>query len=129
MPAQVQVMRAAELTAANGSPANGMMTIYAFANMSDRFCGSVMIAKPHTASDVHHGDQDTIFYAANGNGVIVSGPNGSKRQELAPGDFALVPAFAQHQEVNDSDEDVTWIVTRHGKGSSVVHNRKCWGKS
>lgn len=36
---------------------------------------------------------DTIVYAAQGHGVIVSGPNGSKKQELSPGDFALIPCL------------------------------------
>jgi uncharacterized RmlC-like cupin family protein len=68
---------------------------------------------------------DTIVYAASGHGAIVSGPNGSKRQELAPGDFALIPAYAEHQEVNDSDEEVKWIITRGGR-NPIVHNLKEW---
>ena len=50
------------------------------------------------------------------------------RQELEPGDFALIPAYAEHQEVNDSDEDVRWIIRRGGR-SPVVHNLEDWGKS
>lgn len=86
-----------------------------------------MIAKPHSASAVHHhGEQDTIVYASSGHGAVVSGPDGSKRQELAPGDFALIPAWAEHQEVNDSDEEVVWIITRSGS-SPVVVNLNGWG--
>ena len=33
--------------------------------------------------------------------------NGKTRQELAPGDFALIPAWTEHQEVNEGDEEVT----------------------
>jgi len=113
---------------------------------------SVMVAKPHSSSAVHHhGEEgkhfqpklsmrpcytttslihplDTIVYAASGHGAIVSGPNGSKRQELAPGDFALIPAYAEHQEVNDSAEDVVWIITRGGR-NPIVHNLEGWDKS
>ena len=71
---------------------------------------------------------DTIVYAAKGHGAIVSGPDGNKRQELAPGEFALIPAYAEHQEVNDSDEDVIWIITRGGR-NPVVHNLDGWTKS
>jgi len=71
---------------------------------------------------------DTIVYAAKGHGAIVSGPDGSKRQELAPGDFAFIPAYAEHQEVNNSDEDVVWIITRGGR-TPVVHNLDGWTKS
>lgn len=71
---------------------------------------------------------DTIVYAASGHGAIVSGPDGSKRYELAPGDFALIPAYAEHQEVNDSDEDVVWIITRGGR-NPIVHNLEGWSKA
>ena len=89
-----------------------------------------MIAHPKTASAVHHhGEQgqtlpsqplsrtppfqplayfttDTIVYAASGHGAVIS-DNGKTRQELSPGDFALIPAWTEHQEVNDGDEEVT----------------------
>jgi uncharacterized RmlC-like cupin family protein len=45
---------------------------------------------------------------------------------LAPGDFALIPAWTEHQEVNDGDEEVTWIITRSG-GTPVVVNLEGWG--
>lgn len=87
-----------------------------------------MIAKPLSSSAVHHhGDQDTIVYAASGHGTVVS-EGGRKRQDLAPGDFALIPAFAEHQEVNDGDEDVKWIITRSGR-SPIVENLGGWSKS
>jgi len=85
-----------------------------------------MIAHPHTASAVHHhGEQDTIVYAASGYGAVVSN-NGKTRQELSPGDFALIPAWTEHQEVNDGEEEVTWIITRSGS-EPVVVNLEGWG--
>jgi mannose-6-phosphate isomerase-like protein (cupin superfamily) len=76
-----------------------------------------MIAKPHSSSAIHHhGEEgrqlcsmlvvreanhlisDTIVYAVKGYGTIVS-EGGKKRQDLEPGDFALIPAFCEHQEV------------------------------
>ena len=85
-----------------------------------------MVAKPHSSSAVHHhGDQDTIVYALSGHGAVVS-EGGKKRQVLAPGDFALIPAGAEHQEVNDGDDDVTWIITRSGKEPEVT-NLDGWG--
>ena len=73
---------------------------------------------PTTRSDT---GSDIIVYAASGHGTIVSGPDGSKQQELAPGDSALIPAYAEHQEVNDSDEDVIWIISRGGRTLTVQH--------
>ncbi|KAF4630676.1 hypothetical protein G7Y89_g7459 [Cudoniella acicularis] len=70
-------------------------------------------------------EQDTIVFASSGHGAIVSN-NGKDRQELAPGDFALIPAWVEHQEVNDGEEDVTWIITRSGR-EPVVVNLEGWG--
>ncbi|KAF2000275.1 hypothetical protein P154DRAFT_522746 [Amniculicola lignicola CBS 123094] len=124
----VQVKRGSEINAPSGGQTEGMIRMNAIVDMSDQLCGTVMIAKPHTASDVHHhGEEDTIVYAAKGHGTIVS-DNGTKRQHLEPGDFALIPAYAEHQEVNDSDEDVVWIITRGGR-NPIVQNLEGWGKS
>ena len=35
---------------------------------------------------------------------------------------------AEHQEVNDGDEEVKWIITRGGR-TPIVHNLDDWGKS
>jgi hypothetical protein len=70
-------------------------------------------------------EQDTIIYALAGHGSVVSA-DGTKRQALAPGDFALIPAWTEHQEVNDGDEEVTWIISRSG-GVPVVVNLEGWG--
>lgn len=109
---------------------------------------TLMIAKPHTASAVHHHGKegesraeslqqmqwivnarhlDTIVYAVKGYGTIVSG-GGTVRHDLCPGDFALIPAFAEHQEVNDSDEDVTWMIARGGR-NPIVENLDGWTKN
>jgi uncharacterized cupin superfamily protein len=88
----------------------------------------VTVAHPHTASAVHHhGEQgqpsplsscragsnpvtyfttDTIVYAASRRGAVTS-ENGKTRQELSPGDLALIPACTGHQEVNGGDDEVT----------------------
>ncbi|KAF2109274.1 RmlC-like cupin domain-containing protein [Lophiotrema nucula] len=128
MSKEVHVQKGSELTSPTGAQTDGMIRMNAIADMSDQLCGSVMIAKPHTASAVHHhGDEDTIVYAAKGHGTLVSA-NGSKKQMLEPGDFALIPAFAEHQEVNESDKEVIWIITRGGRNPKV-HNLDGWGKS
>lgn len=93
----------------------------AIVGMSNQLCGTLMIAKPKSSSDVHHhGEEDTIIYAVKGRGAVVS--NGGKtRVDLDEGDFALIPAFTEHQEVNDSDEDVTWVISRGGRNPVVVN--------
>jgi uncharacterized RmlC-like cupin family protein len=81
-----------------------------------------MHAQPHTASDVHHhGDQDTIVFAVSGRGSLIYGSKGSKRVDLEPGDSALIPAYTEHQEVNDSDGEINWVVVRSGTEPVVVN--------
>jgi hypothetical protein len=46
---------------------------------------------------------------------------------LSPGDFALIPAWTEHQEVNESDGDVVWIIHRAPGGTPVVVNLEGWG--
>jgi len=87
-----------------------------------------MIAHPHTASAIHHhGAQDTIVYAVSGHGTVVS-EGGRKRQQLGPGDFALIPAYAEHQEANEGDEEVRWVIVRSGR-EPVVENLEGWSES
>ncbi|RII24019.1 hypothetical protein CUC08_Gglean012851 [Alternaria sp. MG1] len=110
MSREVQVKKGSEIQAPDGPQTDGMIRMPAIVNMSDQLCGT-----------------DTIVYAAKGHGAIVSGSNGNKRQELAPGDFALIPAYAEHQEINESDEDVVWIITRGGR-NPIVQNLAGWSK-
>ncbi|KAK8213842.1 hypothetical protein HDK77DRAFT_169335 [Phyllosticta capitalensis] len=122
----VKVVRAESLRE-NTAQTEGITRWNAIQDMSDQVCGTVTVAKPHTSSAVHHhGAEDTIIYAVRGHGSILS-DNGKTRQELAPGDFALIPAFSQHQEVNDSDEEVVWVVARGGRNPIVV-NLDNWGQ-
>lgn len=54
---------------------------------------SVMQAQPHSCSAVHHhGEQDTMVYAAQGHGSIIF-DGGKQQKDLEPGDFALIPAY------------------------------------
>ncbi|CAI9632290.1 unnamed protein product [Alternaria burnsii] len=109
MSREVQVKKGSEIQAPDGPQTDGMIRMPAIVNMSDQLCGTVMIAKPHTASAVHHhGEEDTIVYAAKGHGAIVSGSN-------------------EHQEINESDEDVVWIITRGGR-NPIVQNLAGWSK-
>ncbi|KAK3066344.1 hypothetical protein LTR53_017349, partial [Teratosphaeriaceae sp. CCFEE 6253] len=116
----VVVTRARDLQASGGQT-EGMIRQNALTDLTDGICASRMIAKPHSASAVHHhGAQDTVVFAFSGHGAVVS-EGGRKRQELGPGDFALIPAFAEHQEVNDGNEDVVWAIVRSGREPEVVN--------
>ncbi|KAF2770004.1 RmlC-like cupin [Teratosphaeria nubilosa] len=113
----------------SGGQTEGMIRQIALVNLTPNICASRMIAKPHTASTIHHhDDEDTVVFAFSGVGAVVSN-DGKTRQELKPGDFCLIPAFAEHQEVNDGDEDVVWAIIRSGKEPKVVNLPGGWGTS
>ncbi|KAI0468052.1 RmlC-like cupin domain-containing protein [Xylaria cf. heliscus] len=110
----------------SGGQTEGMIRSNAIVDKCDGICATSMLARPHTASAVHHhGAQDTVVYAVRGRGVVVS-EGGKKRVELEPGDYALIPAFMEHQEVNDGDEDLVWTIVRSGRVPEVV-NLTGWG--
>jgi len=89
-------------------------------------CSSLMIAAAHSSSAIHHhGDQDTVIYAVRGVGTVVS-EGGEKREVLHKGDWALIPAYMEHQEANDGDEEVEWVIVRSGRTPEVV-NLTGWG--
>ncbi|KAI1414427.1 RmlC-like cupin [Hypoxylon sp. FL1857] len=116
----VYVTRASDIKQSGGQT-EGMIRSNAIVDRCEGICATHMLAKPHTSSAVHHhGKQDTIVQAVKGRGSIVS-EGGTKRVDLEPGDFALIPAFMEHQEVNDGDEDVVWTIVRSGRIPEVVN--------
>ena len=126
-PKPVVVTRSSSLQTSGGQT-EGMIRQNALANLTDGICASRMIAKPHTESAIHHhDDQDTVVFAFSGHGTIVS-EGGKKKERLDPGDYALIPAYAEHQEVNEGDEDVVWCIVRSGREPKVI-NMGGWGES
>ena len=81
-----------------------------------------MIAKPHTASSVHHhGEQETIIYVLAGSGQVRWGRFGESSETVRPGDFVFIPAHLPHQELNPTAEPITWVVIRSGPQPLVVN--------
>lgn len=98
----------------------------ALVDLCPGICATRMIAQPHTSSDIHHhGEQDTVVFAMKGKGAVIS-EGGRKRDEVEEGDFVLIPAWMEHQEVNDSEEEVVWAIVRSGRTPEVV-NLEGWG--
>ena len=126
----VIVTRGASLgDSASGAQTDGMLRQNALVNVAESICASRMIAKPHTESAIHHhAEEDTVVFAFSGRGTIVS-DGGKKKEVLEPGDYALIPAYAEHQEVNESDEDVVWCIVRNGREPIVVNLPGGWGSS
>ena len=122
----VQLAKGSELQGASGGQTEGMVRQNALVDRCDGLCATRMLARARSASAVHHhGAQDTVVYAVSGRGSVVS-EGGAKRVDLEPGDYALIPAYMEHQEVNDGDEDVVWVIVRSGRIPDVV-NLTGWG--
>jgi len=66
-----------------------------------------------------------MIYAATSGGKLVF-KDGQESVELAEGDFALIPAHCEHQEVNESDHEVKFIIIRSGP-EAIVENLDGWG--
>ncbi|KAL8970306.1 MAG: hypothetical protein Q9183_001585 [Haloplaca sp. 2 TL-2023] len=119
---EVEVTKASSLQKSTGQT-EGIIRQGAVIDQADKLCAS---AKPRTFSAVHHhGEQDTVVYCLRGSGAVLT-DFGKTRHDLSPGDFALIPAWKEHQEVNDSDEESTFIVTRSGR-IPIVQNLEGWG--
>lgn len=113
-----------------GRGGGGVVVRDAIVNKTDRMCASVMFAAPHSSSPVHHNSEhDTIIYAASGRGILATSPPDNysddeeqppKQQELEPGDFAFIPAWTEHQLINETGESVVWVVIQGGSAPIVV---------
>lgn len=125
-PKSVVVTRAADVGKQNTGQSKGMTRKAAIVNQSPSICSSIMTAAPHSASDVHtHGPQDTIVYCLKGIGKIRFSA-GNEEVEVRMGDFALIPHDCEHQEINESDEEIVWVIHRSGS-EPVVKNLDGWG--
>ncbi|KAF2153279.1 RmlC-like cupin [Myriangium duriaei CBS 260.36] len=119
MPSVTHV-RSPDPSKASGAQTGGMLRANAISGEA-KINASIMTAKPHTKSDIHHhGDQDTIIYALRGTGSVVT-DQGNTTTRLAPGDFCLIPAGVEHLEQNDTDEEVVWVIHRSGSKADVVN--------
>ncbi|KAJ1324557.1 cupin domain-containing protein [Microdochium nivale] len=132
VPASIHVTKARDLAIQRQGNDSPMLRQGAVIGKSDKMCATVLIARANCASAVHHhGEQDTMIYAVSGTGILVTN-NGDetspRRQELSAGDFAMVPSWTEHQEINDTDEDFVWILIRSGPEPVVVYLTDFFGK-
>lgn len=135
LPASISVTKAAEVIPPSptlstlepdGEPSTNARVICrnAVVNQTDRMCASVLIVKPKASSTIrHNGEQEAIIYTVSGTGALLSAPKDEdededekpERHPIAKGDFAFIPAWTEHQVVNESDdEDLHLVITRTG---------------
>ncbi|KAL0934707.1 cupin domain-containing protein [Colletotrichum truncatum] len=121
----VHITKANTLHGPDASPDQGLnKEADAIVGKSDKLCASVLTLQPHATSSVrHHGEQDTIVYTVSGIGVLLVSPGAAqeaKRHDMEPGDFAFIPAWTEHQLLNETDQNTVWVITRSGSQPVVV---------
>ncbi|EWZ45716.1 hypothetical protein FOQG_00084 [Fusarium oxysporum f. sp. raphani 54005] len=118
MPASANITRAKQLEPTHPTVEGPVIERPAVVGKCDNMCVTVLTTRPHSKSTVrHNSEQDTIIYAVSGNGVLIVNEavnSELKHHDLAPGDFAFVPAWIEHQVKNDTDEDVQWLMIQSG---------------
>ncbi|KAK4187499.1 RmlC-like cupin domain-containing protein [Podospora australis] len=142
LPASISITKAADIlppateNSASGENVSRVRVISrnAVVDKTDKMCASVLLIKPNSSSPIHHhGEQETILYVSSGKGVLLGPPKDddevaqAERRALEQGDFAFVPAWTEHQALNESNEqDLLLVVIRSG-GSPVDVNLTTWG--
>ncbi|KAJ4422248.1 hypothetical protein N0V82_003108 [Gnomoniopsis sp. IMI 355080] len=117
----------------------------AMVGVSDKMCVTVLTVQPRSASAIHH--HEIIIYATTA-GVLLTSPaldpvkalradikgeqiaseeEQPRRFELSTGDFAFIPAWTEHQIVNEgSKRDMSWVLF-HGGGEPLQVDLDGWG--
>lgn len=69
-----------------------------------------------------------ILYAVSGSGAVVQLDDSGSPQtiKLKPGDWAFIPAYREHMEVNDGDEEFVCSIVRAPGGEPETVNLKDW---
>lgn len=130
MPATANITKAEQLEPTHPTVEGPVIERPAVVGKCDNMCVSVITTRPHSRSSIrHNSEQDTIIYAVSGNGTLVVSEavnSELKHHELAPGDFAFVPAWIEHQIKNESDEDFQLLMIQNGP-SPIRADLSEWG--
>ncbi len=118
MPERVRRIRSGDLSAGPSTP--GMLRSEAVA--TGRVWAGVVQTEPGAFSGWHHhGGHESVIYVAAGALRMESGEHGQDVFDAQPGDFVYVPAHSIHREGNTTDLVATLVVTRSGRGPSVIN--------
>jgi mannose-6-phosphate isomerase-like protein (cupin superfamily) len=81
----------------------------------------IVRVKPGKANEMHRHAHETVFIFLEGNGKVIVD---QFVNAVAPGDFALIPRWCNHQSVNTGDSDLVFLaVADFGlTGKSFVGN-------
>ena len=83
----------------------------------------IFVVEPSAKTGIHHhGEQETIVYLLEGEGLVRWGHRGEYSATVSAGDFLHVPSWLPHQELNPSSEQpFRWVVVRSTPEPIVVN--------
>ncbi|KAK6949042.1 hypothetical protein Daesc_009115 [Daldinia eschscholtzii] len=138
LPSQVQITKASDLEAQRGGKDAPMIRQGAVIGKSDRMCATAFIQfQPWMVPNLFQIYSNIVdspnsqapmlisstppWRARQGHVTSAGADEEPKRHELSPGDFAFIPPWTEHQEINETDENVVWILIRSGPEPVVVY--------
>ncbi|KAI9152025.1 cupin domain-containing [Paramyrothecium foliicola] len=130
IPSTTHVTRSRDLEPSHPTVEGPVIRRPAIVGKCDKMCASVLTTRPHSVTpglaplaqtllvtSNLPAREDAIVYVASGTGLLVvnEGFNSDLRlHELSVGDFAVIPAWTEHQIRNDTDADVVCVIIQSG---------------
>jgi len=123
----IRVIRPAQFDAATAqTPGSARVAaVSAKAGIESPMWAGLFFVEPGARTGIHHhGEQDTVIYVLSGSSYVRWGDRGEFNATLYAGDFAFVPAWLPHQEINPSGgTSFQWVVVRSTPEPIVVNLR------
>jgi uncharacterized RmlC-like cupin family protein len=95
---------------------------YARAGAQKLWAGTFVVQPAARTGPHHHGELETVLYIVRGRARFRWGNRMEFAAEAGPGDFAYVPPFVPHQEINaSSDQSFEAVVVRSGQEPVVIN--------
>jgi uncharacterized RmlC-like cupin family protein len=111
----VKIVRAETLRKAMlAPPAAGRATAFDFTGFGGQqtWIGTVTLQPQAMTGPHHHGRHEVAVYVAKGRGQVRWGEQLEFAAEVGPGDFVYFAPYVPHQEVNNADETLDFVVVR-----------------
>ena len=121
----VRIVRSGELD--TNTPQTPGMTraeaiSYARVGAQKLWAGTVIVHPDAKTGPHHHGEVETVIYIIRGRARVRWGDRLEFVDEAGPGDFAYVPPYVPHQELNaKKDEPVEAVIVRSGQVPIIVN--------
>jgi uncharacterized RmlC-like cupin family protein len=124
-PQSIRVIRPDKFNSATAQTPGSLRVAAVSANTvieSPMWAGLFLVEPAARTGIHHHGEQHTIVYVMSGSSYVRWGDHGEFDATLHAGDFAFVPAWLPHQEINTSNDiPFQWVVVRSTSEPVVVN--------